>query len=435
MLFAAVAVGMPCHAQVVVQNLRAPATVTPKEVLDGYGCPVNKPIPHYANRPGAIQDSYREFYAGTQLHYRGHLSNSDLVGDKHMNFTKFEGLNTPNVVFWGSDMERKGFVQVSAYDKTTTLTGTDPNGIVMIDPRTKDFTTLKQHTVLNDGHDYVFLTMVKFGVFAHFWLDYIGLIAHLRERFEIGKSNYRLILADLRGQNRQLLTQLDPEFESQVTWIDCFQPFDCNHAINVRGETASLSVFQPHTIARHMNLLESARSWIDEVFPPKPVIQKTVVYYTRNSANAHHGRAMNPEHEAILIHKISNKLLGRPEKLVIFDGEGHTLEQQVDLFRSASVVIGSHGGGMANLLFMNPGHHCYDSTTKPKVLEFLTNPDTPLVQSGVYFKTYYNLYSTIPWVEYHHVLYVPPSGLNTVDGYFVDLDEFQAALDDIFAST
>ncbi len=42
-------------------------------------------------------------------------------------------------------------------------------------------------------------------------------------------------------------------------------------------------------------------------------------------------------------------------KLVVFSGEDYTNKEAIALFASASVVIGTHGGAMANTLFCRPG--------------------------------------------------------------------------------
>jgi Glycosyltransferase 61 len=91
----------------------------------------------------------------------------------------------------------------------------------------------------------------------------------------------------------------------------------------------------------------------------------------------------------------------RPEKLVIFDGK-LSVQEQIDLFFSASVVIGPHGGGLANLLFTRPGATCAD---RPKVLEFVTTRATSELQGGGSQFTYYYFFGSMPWVELHNVFY------------------------------
>jgi hypothetical protein len=128
--------------------------------------------------------------------------------------------------------------------------------------------------------------------------------------------------------------------------------------------------------------------------------------------------------------------------LVVFDGSarsGWTLQKQIDLFRSANVVIGAHGSGLATLIWMmqDEDQQQQDTGESPpdacperlKVLEFITNPLTPDIQHGQFYVTYYNLYSKAPWVEYHQLLYQPQSSHHTT---FLDIGEFRDALLHIF---
>ena len=146
----------------------------------------------------------------------------------------------------------------------------------------------------------------------------------------------------------------------------------------------SLKVVLPKSSPRHSDLLEMAREWIFELSPPAPSItsEKTVIYYQRkhNSHPLKPSRAMDPEQDEILVSIIRDimKRFGRREKLVVFDGK-LSVKEQFDLFRSATTIIGAHGGGLANLLYTLPGSSCAD---RPKVLEFATNPSVPDVQKG-----------------------------------------------------
>lgn len=152
----------------------------------------------------------------------------------------------------------------------------------------------------------------------------------------------------------------------------------------------------------------------------------TIIFYTRKSSLVRNGRLMDESQEHEMIALIQHMLvrLGRTERLVIFDGTA-PMREQIELFRSATVVIGPHGGGLANMLFM-PSSPCH----KPKVLEFVTSLDTPEVHNGgSYANNYYTIFSTCEWMEYHQLLFVPPSNSETT---FVDIASFQDALLDIF---
>jgi hypothetical protein len=111
---------------------------------------------------------------------------------------------------------------------------------------------------------------------------------------------------------------------------------------------------------------------------------------------------------------------------LIFDGSGLTLSEQINVCQSANFAIGAHGGGMVNLMFLLPSESC---EARPTFLESISNELAPDVQSGDMGRRYFNMYSSTPWVEYHHMLYGPPStGNETV----VSLDDFGYALKYLF---
>jgi hypothetical protein len=134
---------------------------------------------------------------------------------------------------------------------------------------------------------------------------------------------------------------------------------------------------------------------------------RTVVFYSRTSNSTFHGRTASKEHEAYIIDIILTSMaeFKRPEQFVIFNGEdknGQTLgfQAQYDVFRSANIVIGPHGSGLANILWMQPAVKC---TKAPKVLEIMCTKDTTQVQPGCPGKTYWSLLGGVPWVKYYHM--------------------------------
>lgn len=325
-------------------------------------------------------------------------------------------------VLWGSP--ERGILELSAFNSDTIIEGTKWNGFVysnrwrFVSPKNKDFRSIKKTMVLEG--DRVAFVGPNFEVFAHFFLDSIGYIAYLREVMPL---HMRFIFADVKGSTQRRLETIDPEFAKRVDWIQCQRARDCGFDVKIRN--GNLLVLRPLSSLRHMDLLFKARKWILQKHPPKPksLQERTIVYYTRNSKNAGHGRAMDLEQEAIMIDLLKHNMLryGRTEKLVIFDGV-MSMQDQIDLFQSANIVVGAHGGGLANLIFLLPVDSC---SSRPKVLEFIPNSLTPDIQRGTLGKTYYNLYSSCPWAEYHHILYVPPS---TEEVTYIDLGEFEDVL-------
>jgi capsular polysaccharide biosynthesis protein len=137
---------------------------------------------------------------------------------------------------------------------------------------------------------------------------------------------------------------------------------------------------------------------------------------------------MDLEQEQTMLRMIEHMLKRyiRPEKLVMFNGLDHTFVQQIELLQSANLVIGAHGGGMANLLFLLPSGSCQE---RPKALEFVANSIVPEVQHGGLGRSYYRMYSTCPWAEYHHIIYAPHFNGRVT---YVKLEEYREALNVLF---
>jgi hypothetical protein len=368
-----------------------------------------------------LRQEYVTNFRKTQRKYETESAPGTFVEDPEM----FTTLPEANFVLWGN--AERGVIEMSAYNAETFLDSETRNGGKgvtwrFVPPQDRDFNTIKKAISLEG--DYAVFIANKYEVFAHFFLDYLPYIAYMRDTMP---PTTRFLLADARDNTRPRLEELDPEFAKRVDWIQCEKPIDCNHLVRIRN--GSLTVMRPVSGTRHMDLLFRARQWLMESNPPKPesLTERTVAYYTRNASNAGHGRAMDRDQEQVMIKMIQETMTkyDRPEKLVIFDGT-QSFEEQIDIFQSANFVIGAHGGGLANLIFLLPADSCQE---RPKVLEFLTNPLTPGIQRGALGKTYFHLYSTCPWAEYHHVFYVPPS---TEEVTYINMGEFEDAVNLMF---
>jgi hypothetical protein len=316
-------------------------------------------------------------------------------------------------------------------------------------------TRIKHVTVLDPEPgitEYIVFVGNNVGYYQHFVIDHLGYIAYLRKTMP---PTSKLVLPDAfntGGAARKFLMELDPEFaQNRVIFFNCSSLRQCNHKLVVSKSEdanyaphATLKVVKPRSMTRHEELLELARDWVFERFPPVSPeaggAQKKIVYYARNGYEDHnrrrptaipgenHSRAMDLEQESSMIQMIRNFIVrsGREEELVIFDGS-LSIPDQIRLFQSASMVIGAHGGGLANLLFAARSETCED---RPKVLEFATNPLTPSIQHGKVSVSFYTIYSKCPWLDFHQLWYVPPSDAGTT---FVDLGEFFHALVQLFS--
>jgi hypothetical protein len=386
-------------------------------------CPDPMPTALAKQTAFELRKDYMKYYRWINRDYQAKLAPGTFVDDPSQIMTV---LPEGDFILWGSDEDV--VVEMSAYNRNTTVIREavlETRRMRFVSPYERDFSSIEG--VMELQGDHVVFVIDYYHVFAHFLIDMLPYLAYLRETVP---AETRFLLADAYGHVKPVLEDWDPVFAERVDWIQCAR--QCKNQM-VRVRNGSLTVFHPVSSTRHMDLYDRARRWIFESHPPKPEIlndpkQRTIVYYTRNNASAGHGRAMHLQQEQIMIQMI-NKFIRefeRPEKLVIFEGM-QSFSEQIELFQSANVVIGAHGGGLANVLFMLPSQTCQE---RPKVLEFLNNPLTPLVQDGSWARSYYQIYSTCPWVEYHHVLYVPPS---EEDVTYVNMHEFKDSLRAILA--
>jgi hypothetical protein len=166
-----------------------------------------------------------------------------------------------------------------------------------------------------------------------------------------------------------------------------------------------------------------------------------------------HGRVVDWAHEQDIIELIRRAMArhGRHEQLVVHSGKDAagkimSIREQQSLFERAHVVIGPHGGALANLLWMDPTKEGAACAERPAVVEFLCSQKSiqvqPFERPGIadgrppargecpWGRTYWRLFGTTPWLRYHHVLYAENS---TSDRTFVNLNHLDDALDAVFA--
>lgn len=119
--------------------------------------------------------------------------------------------------------------------------------------------------------------------------------------------------------------------------------------------------------------------------------------------------------------------------LVRYDGTEQTrpmtVAHQAQIFRQADAVIGPHGAGLANVLWLPTRtsmrmhlHGC----DRPQVLEFVCGERSANVQNGCpYSRSHWGLLSTAPWVQWHHQFFTKES---TSSVTWIDLHELKGSL-------
>ena len=122
-----------------------------------------------------------------------------------------------------------------------------------------------------------------------------------------------------------------------------------------------LTVDWVQTDARPGLELTPARTALDRVrrtfaWPPQEgAARRALVFISRNSdrLSGDKSRAMSNEEEVLEALGAAADTAGL--QLKVFHGDQHTVASTIELFKSAKVVIGAHGAGMANMVYCAPG--------------------------------------------------------------------------------
>lgn len=103
----------------------------------------------------------------------------------------------------------------------------------------------------------------------------------------------------------------------------------------------------------------------------KPIIKREnelLLYCSRNSPTAGHGRRLTQENETQIIEVLKQYASENNLEFCLLtghesDGSGTPISKQYDLFSNAKLVVGLHGGVMSNLIFLDP-------LKESKIIEF-----------------------------------------------------------------
>ena len=271
------------------------------------------------------------------------------------------------------------------------------------------------------------------GNYGHFLHDHLPLIAWMRA---VLPTPTRFLIID-RPLHRKIMAQVDSDFvKARVRWLAYGETVQVAGKLSI-VHTNKASCLVP---ARKQISVQALQEWIFQRTPDHKV--DTIVYYSRGGegGGVRHGRVVDAAHEADILAMIRDAMNhhGRKERLVVYNGrnpeniaERVDVQYQAELFRSAAAVIGPHGSGLANIVWTMASNPAA-CENRVAVLEFLCGIESTQVQKGgcPYGKTYYKLFSTAPWINYHHVVYAANS---TRDVTYIDLTQLRSALDAMFS--
>ena len=296
---------------------------------------------------------------------------------------------------------------------------------------------------------------------SHFLFDHFPVIAWIRGHMMMENPWMRgsVLLLDEIDTNKQFMEFFDEKFASRIVWVEE------GHTVCVNGEFI-FPVYREDTVSEKDPRLEKlmppvwtrgsiegrpsfgairlpafvdlTREWISErsellvTQPLKPV----VLYYVRGPWT--NGRWMNESQDDFLVDDLRKNLrrCGRMEEVIIFTGRDSLGEKQLSLkdqfllFSSATMFVGPHGGGVANIIFMNSIRASTSDKcdSRPQVLEF-----TPGRRSGHVhwaFASYYDHYYGPTWIEYHMLQFRANSSKSYTS---IDVDEWNMAMRAVFS--
>ena len=184
--------------------------------------------------------------------------------------------------------------------------------------------------------------------------------------------------------------------------------------------------------ASFMSALRS--SWLMTAGAINRIGNGTVIVYIRHGTRTvSHGRTMTRRHidEIVTMTKSAMLQFGISGSLVRYDGtiNGRPMPvaAQAKLFRHADSVVGPHGAGLANVLWLpaRTSMH-FNGCDRPQVLEFVCGERSAKVQDGCpYQRSHWRMLSTAPWVQWRHQFFTDKSSSSVT---WVDLHELKASL-------
>jgi len=275
------------------------------------------------------------------------------------------------------------------------------------------------------------------GNFGHFVHDHVSKIAWLKSLVP-DDTKFLLPYHEL---HETILKVVDEKFVTdRIVWVQYDE--------TVHVTEGSLTVMKPRVNfpftggypQTGTKYTEEFRKWLKEVHwdsstspPHKGGTEGKVIFYTRKGTTVR--RVIEEQLEKSLIEKTRKVMVehGRQEDdLIIFSGkdeEGNTLsmQSQFDLFSSADIVLGPHGSGLTNVVWMDP--RCLKKN-RPKVLEFVSSERSPEVQNGSYWG-YWFLFGSLSWIDYHQLYYTENSDDREV---YIDPEIFEKVLDSMLSS-
>jgi len=155
----------------------------------------------------------------------------------------------------------------------------------------------------------------------------------------------------------------------------------------------------------------------------------TLIYHRRSKKNAQNGRIISEDNEKIIIDLLKEHASNLDLSFCVYDGmvngERMPIKDQIRLFRSAKMIVGPHGSGFANVIWIDPKNKC-------KVCEFAWGTEKMnnwvKGQTLGFSKNYNSLYSGCI-DDYTDYFLIPFSNKSIGENVEIDIDNLREFLD------
>lgn len=268
------------------------------------------------------------------------------------------------------------------------------------------------------------------GNFGHFVHDFASKIAWLKTLV----SEDTKFLLPYHPLYQDVLNEVDIDFvRDRIKWIKYGETVHVMNGSLTVMKPKSSEVFKSGYPQTATIFTEHFRRWLEESNWSEGSLQSQqprnkVIFYSRKGGTPRRNVEYNLEQRLIKkTIEVMEKRGQSAEDLYIFNGKdeyGNTLNipSQRLFFSMADTVIGPHGSGLTNIIWMDP--RCDSGSPRPKVLEFASSRRSPAIQSGSYWG-YWFLFGSMPWIDYHYIYYTAES---TDEAVYVDEQVFEDTL-------
>ncbi|TBR25247.1 MAG: glycosyltransferase family 61 protein, partial [Reyranella sp.] len=194
---------------------------------------------------------------------------------------------------------------------------------------------------VEDGRIVLPLASQRMGNYCRWWLDSVAKL------FVCGRST--VLRDNLRGSNLDVvLPQLATQFQQQVVDLFSWQPFVKDQRNRfLHGRTVNSSGLTFGGGQRIAGLVREMASFLDTlIIPPEHRVRDQsgeLLYVSRNESSMR--RILNENDLLPGLRDMGFRIVA-PGKL--------SLNEQIEAFRNARVVLSPHGAGLTNILFCRP---------------------------------------------------------------------------------